>query len=147
MAVYASAGSGSVGGAADHGLDEQLAYWKRYASEGGISDATARTSAARFRAAFDELEMRLAPQAYLFGDALSVVDIAWFIYVNRLTLAGYPVARLHPRLAAWFDGLCREPAFAAEAALPPDQAERLAATHRRQAAAGQTLEEVALLSA
>ena len=37
----------------------------------------------------------------LRADAASVLDIAWFIYANRLALAGYPIARLHPRLGAW----------------------------------------------
>jgi glutathione S-transferase len=112
--VYGRAGSGSVGGARDAGLDEQLEYWRRYLSNGGITDEAARASALKFRAAFDELEARLTRQTFLFDDSLSVLDIAWFIYVDRLVHAGYPMTRLHPCLAAWFDMLSRLPAFAQE---------------------------------
>ena len=44
---------------------------------------------------------RLAQQPYLMGEALSVLDIAWLIYAHRLSLAGYPFARLHPHVDAW----------------------------------------------
>ncbi len=144
---YATAGSGTVNGVADPALATEIEFWERYNRDGQVTDGVIRAAAGRFRAAFAELDAALESQPFLFGTAPTLVDIAWFIYVNRLTLAGYPVAQLHPRLATWFDGLCREPAFAAEAALPPDQAERLAATRRRQAAAGETLAEVAMLAA
>ncbi len=137
---YATAGSGTVNGVADPAPTTEIGFWERCNRDGRVTDGV-------IRAAFAELDAALESQPFLFGTAPTLVDIAWFIYVNRLTLAGYPVARLHPRLATWFDGLCREPAFAAEAALPPDQADPLAATRRRQAAAGETLAEVALLTA
>jgi len=48
------------------------------------------------------------------GDALSVLDIAWFIYAHRLSLAGYPLPRLHPRVHAWKEKLGARPEFAKE---------------------------------
>ena len=72
-----------------------------------------------------------------------MLDIAWFIYVNRLVLGGYPLERLHPRLAAWFADLMARPEFAKEVALPPPVQEAFAATRKAQAAAGQSLETVA----
>jgi glutathione S-transferase len=77
------------------------------------------------------------------GAALTVLDIAWFIYANRLALGGYPMARLHPRVAVWLDKLAARPAFAKEVAMPPDMVTRLEATRRKQEAAGTTLELVA----
>jgi glutathione S-transferase len=50
------------------------------------------------------------------GGSLSVVDIAWFIYAYRLSLAGYPFARLHPQVAAWQEKLKGRPEFAREIA-------------------------------
>jgi glutathione S-transferase len=117
LATYATAGSGEVGGRKDAGVDAQIDYWRRYRAEGGISDATARASTLRFRAAFAELDTALADHGFLIGDDLTVVDIAWFIYVDRLTYAGYPFARLHPRLSAWFARLSERPAFARERAV------------------------------
>ena len=54
----------------------------------------------------------------LLPDGLSVLDIAWFIYANRLTLAGYPIARLHPNLGAWYARLEEMPEIAREITLP-----------------------------
>ena len=91
-----SAGSGTVQGKADVEIAKQIDFWSRLGHD-GISDKDARASALKFRHAFDDLERRLASQPYLLGDTLTVLDIAWFIYVDRLSLAAYPFSRLHPR--------------------------------------------------
>lgn len=143
LEIYATAGTASVGGKDDHAkLNEQIDFWKAYA-EHGYTDDAARKSAQTFRRAFDELDRRLAGHPYLLGDKLTVLDIAWFIYVNRLMLAGYPLARLHPRLGAWFADLLARPEFAKEIALPPPVEETFAATREAQEQTGQTLEAVA----
>ena len=75
---------------------------------------------------------------------LTVLDIAWFIYVDRLTLAAYPFARLHPRVSAWFAKLLRRPEFAKEIALPAER--QRAVCNDRDASmrqAGKSLEMVA----
>lgn len=143
LALYATAGTGTVGGKDDRAkVDEQIEFWKAYAKQ-GYTDEAARQSAQTFRRTFDELDARLAGQSYMLGGQLTVLDVAWFIYVNRLVLAGYPLARLHPRLAAWFDGLMARPEFAKEIALPPPVEQAFAATRKAQEQAGQTLEAVA----
>jgi glutathione S-transferase len=139
---YAASGSGTVQGRKDDAKSQQIDFWDRFAKE-GITDAAARASALKFRAAFDELDRLLARQPYLLGDAPSVLDIAWFIYVNRLALAGYPFARLHPRVDAWFGKLRARPEFAKEVQLAPPLAERFDATRRAHAQAGKSLEAVA----
>jgi glutathione S-transferase len=143
LARYAAASSATVQGRDDHGkLDEQIDFWKAYAAHGYTDEAT-RTSAQTFRRAFDELDDRLDGQPYLMGDKLTVLDVAWFIYVNRLMLAGYPVGRLHPRLGAWFADLKARSDFAKEIALPPPVEEAFAATRKAHEEAGQSLEAVA----
>jgi glutathione S-transferase len=139
---YAANGSGTVQGSQDPEKETQIAFWQRAAKE-GFTDQAARASAQRFRAAFDALDKRLAQHPYLLGETLSVLDIAWFIYANRLALAGYPIARLHPRVGAWFAKLAARPEFAKEVAMPPEAAARLDATHRTHAREGKTLEVVA----
>jgi glutathione S-transferase len=141
LAQYAKSGSGTVHGLPDAAKAEQIEYWTHYAAH-GVTDEAARASAARFRQAFDDLERRLLRGAYLLGDALTVLDIAWFIYVDRLMLAGYPVERLHPALGAWFKGLRTRPEFAREVAVPPEFQDMIERTHRRQAAEGRSFEEV-----
>jgi glutathione S-transferase len=141
---YANTGSGTVNGKQDPHKDIEIDFWKIFAAE-GITDRRAQEAAGKFRASFTELDDRLANTPYLLGDTLSVLDIAWFIYTNRLILAGYPLARLHPRLAAWFERLNTRPEFANEIALPPPIAAHFAAGHKRHIEQGRTLELVARL--
>jgi glutathione S-transferase len=66
------------------------------------------------------------------GDGVSVLDIAWFIYANRLANGGYPLQRLHPRVFAWKAKLGARPEFAKEVASPPHVVEMMAAARRAQ---------------
>ncbi len=142
LQLYASTGSGTVNGERDARKDIEIGFWKTFATE-GITDEVARAAAEKFRATFTELDERLAGNPYLLGDALSVLDIAWFIYANRLILAGYPLARLHPRLGTWYEKLYAQPEFADEIALPPEVAAHFEAGHKRDVEQGRTLELVA----
>ncbi len=143
LKTYATAGSGTVQGREDRvEIARQIDFWKRFAEQ-GITDKDARAAALKFRQAFDELEGRLARQPYLLGDILTVLDIAWFIYVNRLFLAAYPVARLHPRVADWFSKLLQRPEFSKEIQLPASISEQFDATRREHARLGKSLEMVA----
>jgi ganglioside-induced differentiation-associated protein 1 len=144
LKTYDTAGSGTVQGKKDPDLMRQIDFWSRFA-EHGITDQHAQASAQRLRETFDELERRLATQPCLLGDSPTVLDIAWFIYVDRLTLAGYPFARLHPRVDAWFDKLLQKQEFSREIVLPAAVSERFAATRRAHAKAGKSLELVASL--
>jgi glutathione S-transferase len=140
LASYAANGAGTVQGVKDLEKQIQIEFWKRAAKE-GFTDTQARASAQRFRAEFEELDRTLAKQPYLLGEALSVLDIAWLIYQNRLTLAGYPFARLHPHVKAWADRLCAMPEFAKEIEQLRHSPQQLDAA--RRSLAGQSLETVA----
>ena len=142
LASYAANGSGTVQGLQDREKAMQIEFWERAARE-GFTDQAARAAAQKFRTEFEALDRRLTAQPYLMGEGLSVLDIAWFIYANRLALGGYPMARLHPRVAAWLGKLAARPEFAKEVAMPPEVTARLQATRRAQEAAGKTLELVA----
>ncbi len=139
---YATNGAGTVQGAQDREKAVQIEFWQRAAQE-GFPDERARISAQKFRAEFDALEKRLAAAPYLMGEALSVLDIAWFIYAHRLSLGGYPLERLHPRVHAWKEKLAARPEFAKEIAMPPEAKAHLEAARRAQQASGQTMEMVA----
>jgi len=139
---YAANGSGTVQGARDRDREIQIEFWERAARE-GFTDERARASAQKFRAEFDALDKQLAQHPYLMGDTLSVLDIAWFIYAHRLSLAGYPLARLHPRFSTWVEKLRARPEFSKEIAMPPESVTQLEATRRAQTQAGKTLETVA----
>lgn len=99
-------------GANDPRRMQEVKWWRDFARQGVTTDA-ARRSAAAFGDAFEALDERLATNPWLIGDRLSIVDIAWFISVHRLELAGYRLAR-HPHLQAWYHKLLQRPAFAEE---------------------------------
>ncbi|MBW2312710.1 MAG: glutathione S-transferase family protein [Deltaproteobacteria bacterium] len=101
-------------GAPDPKRDKEIAWWRRFA-EIGIPDDEGRAAAEAFGGAFARLDARLAEAPWLLGDRISLLEIAWFISVHRLDLAGYPLER-HPRLGAHYEMLRTRPAFAAEAA-------------------------------
>jgi glutathione S-transferase len=132
LASYAANGSGTVQGARDADKDIQIAFWQRAAQE-GFTDERARASAFKFRKEFDALDKRLAQAPYLMGSELSVLDVAWFIYAYRLSLAGYPLQRLHPHVGAWEEKLRARPEFAKE----------IAGTRKPATAVSKTLEQVA----
>jgi glutathione S-transferase len=137
---YIANGSDTVGGVKDGEKELQIEFWQRAARE-GFTDAQARACALKFRAEFDALEKTLAKQPYLMGEALSVLDIAWLIYEHRLSLAGYPFARLHPQVHAWAEKLRAMPEFAKEIVLLRHAPERAGASAGSQH--GKTLEMVA----
>jgi glutathione S-transferase len=141
---YATMGTGMVGGVPDTHLEKEIAFWTRFA-EGGISDEAARRSVQAFRKAFDEIEQRLVHHPYLMGDAVSVLDIAWLIYVDRLRLSGYPVMRMHRRLGLWANKLSAHPAFEPEIAMSPEFAAYIDTQREALAAAGRTMESVCSL--
>jgi glutathione S-transferase len=129
-----------VQGVSDPEKAIQIEFWERAARE-GFTDERARASAQRFRAEFDALDRTLAGQPYLMGKSLSVLDIAWMIYEHRLSLAGYPFARLHPHVYAWAEKLRAMPEFAKELGQLRHTPAALDAVRRSQA--GNTLEAVA----
>lgn len=139
---YKEGGSGTVGGTPDPDKQREIAFWERAASE-GLTDEAVRASAGRFKTALNDLDTTLESQPYLLGSDLTVLDIAWFVYVNRLTLCGYPLARLHPRVAAWFEKLSLLPELAQEISVPPKLRIAVELNHARQRADGATLVDVA----
>jgi glutathione S-transferase len=116
---YATTGSGTVQGKRDLQKAREIAYWEEYEAH-GISDEAVRRSVHRLRTAFAEIDMTLEKSAYLDGENLSVLDIAWFVYVHRLSLSGYPLRRLHASVSDWYMRLAVMPQIARELVLPAD---------------------------
>ena len=73
------------------------------------------------------------------GEAISVVDIAWFIYANRVKMAGYPI-NIHTQMQRWFNRLKTHEAFAREIFIPPHIAKAQKEQLDRLAANGDSLE-------
>ena len=100
-------------GARDAQRASEVAWWRAFAKD-GVTPAQARLSFQAFQTAFADLEVRLKDAPWLIGNRISILEIAWFISVRRLVLAGYPLER-HPCLQQHYETLRRRPSFAREA--------------------------------
>jgi glutathione S-transferase len=141
LARYAATGSGTVKGEKDLQKQREISFWKAFEAN-GISDEAVRQSVSRLHAAFAALNTALATSAYIDGGAFSVVDIAWFVYVHRLKLAGYPLTRLHPSLGEWYTRLAHLPEIARELALPRDLDDMINARLSALRSSSQSLEAI-----
>lgn len=102
-----------VGGAPDPSRDKEVAWWRDFSKNGGVTDAALEDSVRAFHSAFTGLDARLEGRPWLIGNRLSVLEVAWFISVHRLATAGYPID-LHPNLAKHYQTLLEREAFARE---------------------------------
>jgi glutathione S-transferase len=142
MLARYSDGDRTVNGVPDHEKRaHEIDFYERLATR-GIPDETARGAAAKFRAAFDDLEQRLSGRTYFLGDTISVMDIAWFVYASRLNFGGYPFARLHPKVHAWREMLAADARFAREVGPPQPVLDAMALNHADWAKAGTAFADV-----
>ena len=137
-----SAYPATVGGVPDRDKREkERVFYDRLAAE-GLSDAAVRAAAAKFRSAFDDLECHLSAGPYFLVEALSVMDIAWYVYATRLYLGGYPFAALHPRVDNWRETLDADERFARDVAPPPPLADGIVRNQADWKSAGTTMVDV-----
>lgn len=119
----------------------EVKWWRDFARQ-GIPAETARASFNAFAAAFRTLNETLAKQEWLIGERISVLDVAWFISVHRLRLAGYPIGQ-HRHVKGWYLRLSARPAFAREIEVPTPLAAITAAYAFYRRLSGTTLRDVA----
>jgi ganglioside-induced differentiation-associated protein 1 len=103
-------------GADDPARLKEISWWQDYADQGVTADQ-ARAAVQSFRTAFDGLERQLADNEWLIGTRISVLELAWFISMNRVAMGGYPL-QIHPRLYALYKRLLARPSFAQESRTP-----------------------------
>ena len=98
--------------------------WWREKQSNGISEDETRSAVERYRDTFTQLDERLAAGPWLMGERISIVDLSWYVNVQRLVRLGYPLSR-HSQLADWFERLSARPAFRADAAHGGSRAAKL----------------------
>ncbi len=108
---------GTIEGKPDLQKEEELTFWRNMARE-GITDGQVRRAAKRLKRCYKEFEQQLGLKKYLAGNQITLLDIVWFIYTHRLTLAGYPFKKLHPHVDLWYRELLSKPDFAKEVKPP-----------------------------
>ena len=93
--------------------DFLLCFWKQHYKY-GITDNQVIKSANNFIVALDKLEKKLCENKYILNDNLSILDVAWFISINRIIIAGFPVKYNYPNIKAWFQMLSSDKRFSRE---------------------------------
>ena len=114
IATYEASGSGTIGGEPDPHRKVEAEFWREMNRHGKSTDQQAKRACDRFSEALNAFEPQLSQDDYLLGSAVSLVDIAWYIYARRLIAAGYPMHSKHPAVGAWFDRLHAKPDFREE---------------------------------
>ncbi len=105
-----------------HGKNDEMddtnrTFWLNY-EKYGIKDVDAKESLIRMKNALNDIDKILLKNEYIFGSSLSVIDIAWFIYVTRIQHASYPLKKLHPNIHSWYQNLYQDKRFSSEVQTP-----------------------------
>jgi glutathione S-transferase len=138
--VYASAGSGTVGGRTDTRKPIEVAFWRDMAAH-GIPDEKVLVAVDEFTPHFVELDTRLQSHDWLLASGFSMLDIAWWITVHRLVSLGYPIGR-YDALKGWYGRLAARAHFMREVAPPPERAAAMEGYREQLAAEGRTLADL-----
>ena len=104
---------GTIQGDIDRNKQKEIDFWKQH-YKNGITDDQVIKSANNFIVALDKLEKKLCENKYILNDNLSILDIAWFISINRIIIAGFPVKYNYPNIKAWFQMLSSDKRFSRE---------------------------------
>ena len=104
---------GTIQGDLDRNKQKEIDFWKQH-YKNGITDDQVIKSANNFIVALDKLEKKLCENKYILNDNLSILDVAWFISINRIIIAGFPVKYNYPNIKAWFQMLSDDKSFSTE---------------------------------
>ena len=104
---------GTIQGDLDRNKQKEIDFWKQH-YKNGITDDQVIKSANNFIVALDKLEKKLSENKYILNDNLSILDVAWFISINRIIIAGFPVKYNYPNIKAWFQMLSSDKRFSRE---------------------------------
>ena len=104
---------GTIQGDPDRNKQKEIDFWKQH-YKNGITDDQVIKSANNFIVALDKLEKKLCENKYILNDNLSILDVAWFISINRIIIAGFPVKYNYPNIKAWFQMLSSDKRFSSE---------------------------------
>ena len=107
----------TLNGEADPLDDANRKFWQEY-EEFGIKDIDVKESLIKMNAALKNIDSILNGNEYILGSNLSVIDIAWFIYVTRIQHANYPLQERHPNVYEWYKRLYKNKKFKDEVQIP-----------------------------
>ena len=110
--------SNFVEGVEDNQKNIQLEFHKNFLKNDGISSSSLHNSINVFKEKLSEIDNELSKQKFIISDELTIVDIAWFVYLRRLETIGFTFKNKYPHLSKWYNQLKKNRAFIKETSLP-----------------------------
>ena len=104
---------GTIQGDLDRNKQKEIDFWKQHYKNGITNDQVIK-SANNFVVALDKIEKKLCESKYILNNRLSILDVAWFISINRIIIAGFPVKNNYPNINTWFQILSSDKRFSKE---------------------------------
>ena len=104
---------GTIKGEIDIKKDKEVDFWMNH-HKFGITDEQVNESFKKFSEAVTKIELKLTKNSYILNNEITVLDIAWFININRIVKAGFDLKNKYPNTNKWYKKLKCNKNFANE---------------------------------
>ncbi len=110
--------SNFVEGLEDKEKNMQLEYHKNFIENNGVTEESVLNSINVFKKKLTKIDKKLSENKFIISEHITIVDIAWFVYLRRLETVGFSFKKNYPNLYKWFEELKRNKNFLKETSLP-----------------------------
>tara|TARA_A100000164_G_scaffold2388_1_gene2044 strand:+ start:271 stop:1125 length:855 start_codon:yes stop_codon:yes gene_type:complete len=104
---------GTIKGEIDIKKDKEVDFWMNH-HKFGITDEQVNESFKKFSEAVTKIELKLTKNSYILNNEITVLDIAWFININRIVKAGFDLKNKYPNTNKWYKKLKSNKNFSKE---------------------------------
>ena len=110
--------SNFVEGLEDKEKNMQLEYHKNFIENNGVTEESVLNSINVFKKKLTKIDKKLSENKFIISEHITIVDIAWFVYLRRLETVGFSFKKNYPNLYKWFKELKKNKNFLKETSLP-----------------------------
>ena len=110
--------SNFVEGLEDKEKNMQLEYHKNFIKNNGVTEESVLNSINVFKKKLTKIDKKLSENKFIISEHITIVDIAWFVYLRRLETVGFSFKKNYPNLYKWFEELKKNKNFLKETSLP-----------------------------
>ena len=110
--------SNFVEGLEDKEKNMQLEYHKNFIENNGVTEESILNSINVFKKKLTKIDKKLSENKFIISEHITIVDIAWFVYLRRLETVGFSFKKNYPNLYKWFEELKKNKNFLKETSLP-----------------------------
>ena len=110
--------SNFVEGLEDKEKNMQLEYHKNFIENNGVTEESVLNSINVFKKKLTKIDKKLSENKFIISEHITIVDIAWFVYLRRLETVGFSFKKNYPNLYKWFEELKKNKNFLKETSLP-----------------------------